>query len=133
MVTGVFHKHSYNCNLFITYKVHIGLIFYPRFTKTTFKYSKAALSFLVAPVQLHRYTKIHASKAFATTCYSNTSCLGPTGCHHQVYKLPRFHAAIFSILKYKILTKYFISKLFLEYHTVIIFLSTCCGSGVGLC
>jgi hypothetical protein len=49
-------------------------------------------------VPLRRCIQIHTSKAHISSCYSNTTCFGPTDCHHQVYRLqrkylPRFHAA----------------------------------------
>jgi hypothetical protein len=49
-------------------------------------YSKLAFALLVVPVQLCRCIKIHTSKAFISSYYSNTTDFCPTG-HHEAYKL----------------------------------------------
>jgi hypothetical protein len=49
-------------------------------------YSELAVSILTIPMQLHRHIKIHASKAFLSSCYSNITCFGTTS-RHQVYML----------------------------------------------
>jgi hypothetical protein len=48
--------------------------------------TKLSLALLIVLVQLRRCIKIHTSKAFVSSSYSNPTCFGPTG-HHQVYKL----------------------------------------------
>jgi hypothetical protein len=50
-------------------------------------YNKLALAFLSDRLQLSRSIKIYTSIAFVSSYYSNATCFGPTGCHHQVYKL----------------------------------------------
>jgi hypothetical protein len=47
---------------------------------------KLALALLTVPMQLRRFIKTHASKAFVFSFYSNAICFGSTG-NDQVYKL----------------------------------------------
>jgi hypothetical protein len=46
-------------------------------------YCELALSLLTVPVQLCWCIKIHTSKAFVSSYYSNSTCFGQTG-HYQV-------------------------------------------------
>jgi hypothetical protein len=46
-------------------------------------YSKSSPALLAVPARLRRCITIHTSEAFVSPYYSNTTCFGPTRCHHQ--------------------------------------------------